>query len=185
MREKKEVLVLLIGKSASGKDTVCNYLCENYKYNKIIPYTTRAPRANEEQGNPYYFVDKATFYKMNEYRTMVMSDFNGWYYGYKWKDIDNTQNPIMVVDNVQLIDIVEEALQVPIVIYLDRNSTDRYITQLERGTPLQEVYRRSIHEEGAFQTATKNPLLNIVDNNRPIEEVATDILEIIADVVRN
>lgn len=180
---KNDVLVLLTGKSASGKDTVCNYLSDNYKYNKIIPYTTRVPRVGEEQGKPYYFVDKVTFYGMNEGRNMIISDFNGWHYGYKWKDIDNTENPIMIVDNVQLVDIVGECLQIPIIIYLDRDNTDRYISQLQRGTPIQEVYRRAVHDDGAFQTLTKKPIVHIVDNNRDVEDVATDILEIIANVV--
>lgn len=186
MKDKGEVLILLTGKSASGKDAIQKYLCENYKYNRVVPYTTRPPRANESQGDPYYFIDKETFYRLQDgAESLLMSEFRGWYYGYNWKDIDNTKNPVMVVDNVQLDEILRHCIQTPIIIYLDRNKKDRYINQLERGTDITEVYRRAIHDDAAYQTVLRIPYIYRIDNNGTVEETVEEILMIVADVLDN
>lgn len=174
------ILVLITGKSASGKDTVQKILCENFKYNQVPKYTTRPQRPDEEQGNPYIFVDKETFFKMSKNDQMIVSEFKGWYYGYYWKDIDDTENPVMVVDNVQLSKILDSCIQKPVVIYLDRKDTQRYIDQLNRGTPISEVYRRSVHDDAAFQTIINDQTVYRVDNNNNVNETITDILSVIA-----
>ncbi len=50
-------IVCIMGKSASGKDTIYQALLKTNKYNlrKIIPYTTRPIRTGEENGREYYF----------------------------------------------------------------------------------------------------------------------------------
>lgn len=174
------LLILITGKSASGKDTIQNLLCENFKYNQIPKYTTRPQRPGEEQGNPYIFVDNETFFKMKENDQMIVSEFRGWYYGYSWKDIDDTENPIVVVDNVQLATILDMCIQKPVVIYIDRDDTQRYIDQLKRGTPISEVYRRSVHDDAAFQTMLNDDTVYKVDNNGDVNKTVTEILEIIA-----
>lgn len=49
----------LMGKSASGKDTVYKELLtdKDLKLKKIVPYTTRPIRENESNGVQYYFTD--------------------------------------------------------------------------------------------------------------------------------
>lgn len=53
-------LFVLIGKSATGKDTVYKELLneEELKLKEIISYTTRPIRAGEKDGVEYYFVSK-------------------------------------------------------------------------------------------------------------------------------
>lgn len=51
----------LMGKSASGKDTIYSRLLEDEKLSlsRIIPYTTRPIRSGESEGTEYHFTDKA------------------------------------------------------------------------------------------------------------------------------
>lgn len=51
----------LMGKSASGKDTIYSKLLANerLKLERIIPYTTRPIRSGEQEGEQYHFTDKA------------------------------------------------------------------------------------------------------------------------------
>lgn len=52
-------LIAVIGKSASGKDTLVNYALKNFpNLNKVIHYTTRPKRAGEVDGVDYYFITK-------------------------------------------------------------------------------------------------------------------------------
>ena len=50
----------LMGKSASGKDTIYRQLLlsEDLKLKKIVPYTTRPIREREKDGVQYFFVDE-------------------------------------------------------------------------------------------------------------------------------
>lgn len=56
-------LIVLMGKSASGKDTIYKLLKEDESLNlkQLVPYTTRPMRAGEVEGEAYHFVTEAQF----------------------------------------------------------------------------------------------------------------------------
>ena len=53
-------IVCILGKSGSGKSTIEHKL-ELLGYNRIISYTTRKPRGNEENGREYHFITEKQF----------------------------------------------------------------------------------------------------------------------------
>lgn len=55
------MIIVLLGASSSGKSTLEHELATHYGFEKIISYTTRQPRNNEENGKDYWFVDNDTF----------------------------------------------------------------------------------------------------------------------------
>lgn len=61
-------IVCLMGKSATGKDTIFQELLSNpdLQLNVIVTYTTRPRRAEEEEGQEYHFVDEAEFQKLKK-----------------------------------------------------------------------------------------------------------------------
>jgi guanylate kinase len=61
-------IVLLIGKSTTGKDTIYKRLLKDNKYGlkKVILYTTRPMRKDESDGDQYYFVSEASYREMKE-----------------------------------------------------------------------------------------------------------------------
>jgi len=73
--------IVLVGRAASGKDYMRNALeGKSYKYG--VSYTTRPPRANENEGKDYFFLSVEKFeemIKLNMFYEYV--SFNGWYYG--------------------------------------------------------------------------------------------------------
>lgn len=60
------MIIVLVGKTASGKTTVANELCKNHGYKRIITYTTRPMRVNEVQDVDYHFISDEEFNKMVE-----------------------------------------------------------------------------------------------------------------------
>ena len=64
------VLYLIMGKSASGKDTLYKRLKEdsNLSLKSIVPYTTRPKREGEKEGQEYHFVS------LKEYQKMVLEE---------------------------------------------------------------------------------------------------------------
>lgn len=58
----------IMGKSASGKDSVYRYLLEQsgLSLRKLMLYTTRPIRTEEEDGKEYYFVDEQRFQQLQK-----------------------------------------------------------------------------------------------------------------------
>lgn len=69
------VLYLVMGKSASGKDTVFQKLREDasLKLKTVVPYTTRPKREGEEDGREYYFLSRETFLAMQQEQKIIES----------------------------------------------------------------------------------------------------------------
>ena len=55
------MIIVLLGASGSGKATLEHELATYHGFEKIISYTTRQPRNNEENGKDYWFIDNDTF----------------------------------------------------------------------------------------------------------------------------
>lgn len=60
------MIIVLVGKTASGKTTIANELCKNHHYKRIITYTTRPMRKNEVQDVDYHFISDEQFNRMVE-----------------------------------------------------------------------------------------------------------------------
>ncbi len=61
-------LIVLMGKSATGKDTIYKLLQadESLNLQQLVPYTTRPMRAGERDGEAYYFVTEEEFHGLLE-----------------------------------------------------------------------------------------------------------------------
>ena len=59
-------LFYIMGKSASGKDTIYQKLLEHpaLDFKRLVIYTTRPIRDGEKDGQEYYFVDEDAFQQM-------------------------------------------------------------------------------------------------------------------------
>ena len=55
------MIIVLLGASGSGKSTLEHELATHHGFEKIISYTTRQPRNNEENGKDYWFIVNDTF----------------------------------------------------------------------------------------------------------------------------
>lgn len=63
MGTRRKRLIIVVGKTSCGKDTVCNHMKEKYGIGQICSYTTRKMRDYEEDGVQHYFVSEE---KMDE-----------------------------------------------------------------------------------------------------------------------
>jgi guanylate kinase len=65
---RKTPIVLLVGVSGAGKDTIKHRLLETGQYHHIVSHTTRVPRLNgnvqEQDGVEYHFVDQTKAIEM-------------------------------------------------------------------------------------------------------------------------
>ncbi len=79
-------IVLLVGISGAGKDTIQSHLLEKPGYHKIVTHTTRAPRANngilEQNGREYHFVSREQMQQLlEEHQLVEVNHYSGNFYG--------------------------------------------------------------------------------------------------------
>lgn len=89
------VIVAILGKSGSGKSTLEKAL-ENIGFNRMISYTTRDIRENEENHREYHFVSKEQFEKLIQSGILIeWAEYNGKMYG-SAKPVGSDKNVIVV-----------------------------------------------------------------------------------------
>ena len=104
MKEKKLNLIIIAGRSGSGKTTTANKLAEDPEITKLVTYTTRQPRPGEIHEKDYYFLTKEVFQKELEAGNFFEhTTYNGNYYGIHGRAIDYILNKkkthgVVVVD---------------------------------------------------------------------------------------
>ena len=149
-------IIVLIGKSGAGKDTLASDLCKNFdKFNMCVSTTSRPIRVNEVQGIHYNFVSSDEFKEkiknseMIEYRSYE-TVFNGakdiWYYGTEKSAIKN--GSILVLDLGGLINLKSALKDVNIVsLYLDCSDEERKRRAQERGSFCSEEWNRRLIDD--------------------------------------
>lgn len=63
----------IMGKSASGKDTIYRRLIgeKEFHFRTLIPYTTRPMRSGEENGKDYFFTDEAGLLELQKAKKVI------------------------------------------------------------------------------------------------------------------
>jgi guanylate kinase len=103
---RKTPIVLLVGVSGAGKDSIKHKLLESGDYHHIVSHTTREPRENkgimEQDGREYHFISLAEAEKMLDDRTFVEAKmYSGNIYGTSAAEIQTARDD----GNIALTDI--------------------------------------------------------------------------------
>lgn len=95
MKNKEHVLLLVAGRTASGKDSIVNMLCNRANLRAVTSYTTRPRRENE--GNSHIFVTEDTYEQMRADNIIAAyTKISGYHY---WTTIDQIyENDLYIID---------------------------------------------------------------------------------------
>ena len=156
-------IIVITGKSSSGKDSLQNYLVSNYDFVNLVSHTTRPPRPNESNGYDYYFINKEDFINMNnkdlfietrEYKVNTEIGNDIWYYGLSKSELDITTilNKIVILDLKGMKELAEYIGRENLfVVYLNCDSDTRIDRMIKRGGMTdQEISRRFESDELDF-----------------------------------
>lgn len=185
-------MIILLGKSASGKDTVVNNLIHNYYgYEKIITWTTRPMRPGEKQDLTYHFTDDEDFEEKIEEGFFAEwkkynSVFGTWYYGTAVQDITNNLiNKIIILTPSGYEDIKEYINNEEILsVYLDSSLRTLYKRLKFRGDNPKEIKRRLLHDIKDFKGIKNKVNVVIKNNTRDLDEL-TELIKDMHDIVKN
>lgn len=101
------MLLILIGKSGSGKDAVMRELIASYDFERIVSTTTRPMRVGEQEGRDYHYIGKeqfieginrGDFLEYRSYDTVFNVVLDTWYYGSPKMQLDPSRNSVAIID---------------------------------------------------------------------------------------
>lgn len=138
-------ILLLCGKSASGKDTIQSELIK-MGMNAVVSYTTRPPRNGEEDGVTYNFITKEEFLdrERNGFFAVTASYdvANGetWYYGIACEDL--VDDNVAIVNPKGLRQIKKLKSLDPVACYIMADEETIWDRLRQRGDDISEARRR-------------------------------------------
>lgn len=168
-------ILILTGKSCSGKDSIARELIKNHGYQRLVTYTDRPMREGEVDGVDYHFLSTHEFLeKINsdfflEYR-FYNTEFGIWHYG-------SSVDSFKVANSKTLAILTPEAFSklkkhnIPYTsVYI--KVTDKTIKQrqIERNDDEFEATRRFNADKHDFKDVEK--LVDYIINNNNIDTVS-------------
>lgn len=180
------MIIVLLGASGSGKSTIEHELATHHGFNKIISYTTRKQRENEENGKDYYFVDNDTFKEVMSRDLFAEHDEysqNRLYGTLKSDYVDGDKVVVLTPNGLRqlkkncpneeiLTVLVEASLGTRIKRYIDRCSVDKF-----NFDDASEIFERINRDFGMFIGLEKE--VDLVVHN----DEGTDIQDLISDIL--
>ena len=101
------MLLILIGKSGSGKDAVMRELTAKHGFRRMVSTTTRPMRVGEQEGREYHYISKEQFLEgiargeyleYRSYDTLYNGIADTWFYGSPKMQLDPAENSIAILD---------------------------------------------------------------------------------------
>lgn len=175
-------MLVLMGRTASGKTLVQNQLVENNGFKRIITYTTRPMRSNEIADVTYHYISNEEFLKkveegfFAEWKKYNTTD-GVWYYGSAKEDYENAdENSVIILTPDGIRDIQKLGYDVTVIyLYVNIASVNKRLAA--RGDKKEEAERRIKTDISDFKDAES--LANrIVYNNfdENIDDVVNSVL---------
>lgn len=176
-------MLILAGKTCSGKSTIQNILIKEHGFKKIITYTTRPKRPKEKDGESYWFITKEEFKEkidegfFAEWK-VYGSDSEWWYYGTSVKDLENSDDKtVIVLSPYGVKDVLECVEGNSAVAYIYANNKTIKQRLIKRGDNESEAKRRikaDNEDFKGFELVSDRIFYNNYDSN--LDNIVNDIL---------
>lgn len=168
-------MIILVGKSCSGKDSVTKELTK-MGYSRIVTYTTRPMRDGEIDGVEYHFISKGLFNTMvsnNEFAEWKSYETKEgeWLYGNK--KCDYTQGRKIISLTPDGVKRIREEIDIPMtIIYLKVSNHAIKDRMKKRDKNLKESKRRYKADKNDFKNVENLVDYIVINENRDAFETA-------------
>lgn len=183
------MILVLTGKSSSGKDTLMKELVKSNYFHGVISTTSRPIREYETAGVNYHFtttdefISKVKNNEFIEYRTYntKLNDINEiWYYGTEKNSINTSKDSVLVLDVQGLKDIKKYFPdEIIIGIYLYCPTELRTERAKQRGSFCEIEWNRRIQTDKADFENVYEEVDYVLNGTKSIKELADEVKEII------
>ena len=177
------MIIILMGKTAVGKDTVFKHILKDFANIKpVISDTTRPPRAGEVDGRDYNFItleeyQKRTYIEQRVYNTTVEGKPVTYYYG--CPELDPDSEYIGIFDTYgakEIIDILGK--ESCFCVYLTNTEEICRERAFERGSITEEEWQRRLDDDNTrFTKENVDAIANdTFVTDMPAEDTARKIM---------
>ena len=165
-----KIIVCLVGKSGSGKDTLAHKLGELEGWHNVVSCTTRPKRDYEVEGKDYYFLTNKDFAdKVLNGDMLEVTYFNTWHYGTMKSALKDGIN--VGVWNPEGYDCLHESVKYDsdiklLAYYLRCDDKTRLLRQLNREEhpDVKEIIRRFSADEEDFEILNEDDDIGLMWN---------------------
>lgn len=178
------MILILCGKSGSGKDAILRKLVSEHGYMPIISTTTRPPRFGETNGVEYYFTTKSNFLKLIEqnelieyrsYNTLVDNVPDVWYYGIEKRDFDDEVNYVVILDIKGAREFIKYAGENNCVVqYIETSDDVRELRAKNRGSFNKPEWDRRLEADAVDFSEEEIEFVSYIVNNNGLLKDAID-----------
>lgn len=174
-----KVLFCILGRTASGKDTLTSSICKHTGMTKLISYTTRAPRTEYEDTHIF-----ASWEKFNEhYKEDKIAAYSKIGENMYWSTKEQLEKyDFYVNDYVGLKQI--KALNLPnvkiVTIYVKAPEEERHKRAFLRDTNKEKYWQRNADEQEQFAELEKNKDWDYMIYNDKFSDAELCLAEIVA-----
>ena len=175
-------MLIIMGKSASGKNMVRDILVEKYGFHPIVTYTSRPMREGEVSDVTYHYISENDFLQKIEsgfFAEWKKYDVNGevWYYGTSKKDLENADENTVIILTPDGIRNISNAGITTTVIYLYSNLSTikkRLQVRKDKNDKAEERIKRDLKDFKNAEVLADRIIYNNFDNN--INDVVDNVL---------
>lgn len=175
-RMRKDYIVLIVGKSGSGKSSICNYLSHKFGLKELKSYTTRPKRNNMDFSHE--FITNEEFDKLTD--ICAYTEFDSNRYCATSAQVDESDLYVIDPDGVKFFLSEYKGKKVPMVVYINCEEYALLCHMIKRGDSSEDMMRRLDHDRVAFsgfadEYATKVYNNNSGDDISVIQNIGQDI----------
>ena len=174
-------LIVITGKTASGKDTVVSKLLSKYPdLKKIVTTTTRTPRKGEVNEVDYNFITEAEFrQKISNGELIEYVEYGGNLYGTEKNQLNSKENLIWKIDP-SMAGKTKELFSNSIVIYITADNQTILERLQKRGLSDEEIQKR-MQDDQKFWDLYQNKYDYVVENVAgKLDQTVDEIVKIIS-----
>lgn len=171
-------ILFIIGRSATGKSTICNELVKRLNFKPVISHTSRPIREGEINGIDYHYISKIEFFiEILKGNMLEHTKYNGWLYGVHKNSIDD-DNYIIVSDPVGFKKLKKKFPNC-MSVYITTDDKKKLIRSLEREEhpDCDEICRRFLSDRKTFKAIEKK-VDYVVENNGSLDDTVNKIIEL-------
>ena len=168
----KKSLILLVGKSGSGKTTIAEQLEKNYGLKMLESYTTRKPRYDGERG--HIFVTQEDFEKMpNKVAHTFFDEHDYWA---TQEQCDESDVYVIDPDGIKTFRKIYNSPRPYKIVYLKISPIVRFWRMTKRGDGMIKAAKRIMHDYKKFGKFENEFGVNVIGRD-PVWCIAKKIFE--------
>ena len=186
-------IIVLLGASATGKDTVAKHISVKYNIPMAISYTTRPMRSNETQGVEYYFISDGEMHEkfkngevIERTSYYIQSEDVSYTYANVVGEFEKGDYVLTILNPHGLYQFNKSQYKDNLVsIMLNCDDRVRLVRSLNRdeNVNVNEVLDRFRRDELDF--IERRPKTDYeIDTNKPLEEVFNNIDKVIENILK-